>query len=305
MLSLVKRHLIARWNRTKLRFPIPSWSTLLTLYRYAQLIQVVRILRSRNGCPWDRKQTLEEFLPYLKEEAAEVYAAVKELEEGNADPFAHEMGDLLFVMTFIMVLCDEADLFSLSYPGQTLVEKMVRRHPHVFDVASKNLDAIREQWQRIKAEERQDKPAPATVFAKLKPSLSALSEAQNIGKLVAKLGFDWPHLDQVWDKVVEEVEELRQELSAHLSSNSNGVHDAGVQDRQQQELGDLLFALTNLARHLAIDAEQALRDASAKFRRRFRYIEKQLSKRNQTFQDTSLDEMEAIWQDAKVHLQDT
>lgn len=304
MLSKFKRQMVARWNLTKVRFPTLSWSTLLTLYRYAQLIQVVRVLRGRHGCPWDRKQTLEDFLPYLKEEAAEVYAAVRELEEGNPEPFAHEMGDLLFVMTFITILCDEASLFDMAKPAQSLVEKMIRRHPHVFDIASNDPEAIRKEWQRIKAEEKRGKPEPKTIFAKLKPSLSALSEAQNIGKLVAKFGFDWPTIEQVWDKVCEEVEELRHELSEH-SKASNGIDGSEIRERQKQELGDLLFALTNLARHLAIDAEQALRDASAKFRRRFRYIEQQLARRNQRLQDTPLNEMEAIWQEAKQHLQDT
>ncbi len=297
MLTRLKRKATALWNLTRLRFPAPSWSMLCTLYQHAQMIQVVRILRSRHGCPWDRKQTFDSFLPYLKEEAAEVYEAARHIEERGYDSFAHEMGDLLFVMTFLIEICEEAGAFVKSLPASSLVEKMVRRHPHVFSDAPNDTKSIKETWQVIKKQEREQSPRPLSIIEKVKPSLSALKEAQNIGKLVATVGFEWPSLKEVWDKVREEVDELGVELQQQMERK--GKADPPLQKRQKEELGDLFFSLTNLARHLKIDSEQALRDASEKFRRRFRYIETSLQQEARSLEQASLEEMEELWQQAK------
>lgn len=315
-LSRLKRRAFALLNHVQLRLPVFSWSTLCSAYRYAQLVQTVRILRSRRGCPWDQKQTFADMLPYLQEEVAEVYQAVRQMEQGDPVSFAQETGDLLFVVTFLVVLCEEAGLFALSLPTRSLVEKMVRRHPHVFSDAPNDLESIRIQWQQIKQQEQQAKskhPSSTmpSIFDKLKPSLSILSEAQQIGETVARVGFDWPDVQEVWNKVCEEMEELRIELSPRPgftpseAPNSRNTQlavsdDTDRRTRQQQELGDLLFTLTNLARHLSIDSAQALRDACDKFKRRFHYIEQQLHQRQQTIESSSLETLEELWKQAKA-----
>lgn len=290
MLRTLKRKAVALLNRTRLRVPKLSWSMLVSLYRYAQLVEVVRVLRSRHGCPWDQKQTLQDMLPYLKEEAAEIYDAARYIQEGDHEPFAREIGDLLFVLTFLIEICHEVGAFVRSLPAQSLVEKLVRRHPHVFSDAPNDQQSIRETWQQIKQQERSESFRPRSILERAKPSLSALREAQNVGKAVASVGFDWPTLEQVWSKVCEEVEELRDEFFSE---------EKGQKERQSQELGDLLFALTNLARHLQLDSETSLREATEKFRRRFSFVETTIHQQNRALEQTSLQEMEELWQEAK------
>lgn len=319
---LVPRTLLARLqlrakallNHIELRLPWFSWSNLSAAYRYMQLVQTVRILRGRRGCPWDQKQTFADILPYLQEEVAEVYTAVKNIELGDPESFAHETGDLLFVVTFLVILCEEAGLFALSFPARTLVEKMIRRHPHVFSDAPNDTDSIRSQWKQIKQQELQQKQQKrpslfrpfASVFDQLKPSMSPLTEAQQIGELVGRVGFDWPDTQSVWKKVVEEIDELHTEISlpptpsAHISPPPSSPQQEEIHARQHEELGDLLFTLANLARHLNVDSTQSLRDACDKFRRRFQYMELQLHERHTSLESTPAESLEKLWQQAKA-----
>ncbi|WP_267904641.1 nucleoside triphosphate pyrophosphohydrolase [Algimonas arctica] len=237
----------------------------LPVERYARLKALMDRLRA--DCPWDREQTFETIAPYTIEEAYEVKDAIDRNDMGE---LKSELGDLLFQVLFHAKLASEVGAFDLDDVVDTLVDKMVRRHPHVFDGAEKF------DWDELKAQERSGRTLDGVALA-----LPALMRAQKLQKRAAKVGFDWPDHEGAFDKIVEEAAELKDAQPEH----------------RHEEAGDLIFSTVNLVRKLGLDAEAALRDANAKFNRRFDAVE---DRAGRSLKGLNLDEMEAHWQAVKT-----
>ena len=257
-----------------------------------RLLDVMTRLRDReNGCPWDVEQTFATIAPYTIEEAYEVAEAIAEEDWAS---LKDELGDLLFQVVFYAEMAREAELFEFDDVAAGVADKMVRRHPHVFaDARVDSAAAQTREWEQHKAAERSAKAAaeerPSGILDGVTRGLPALSRAAKLQSRAARVGFDWPEAAQVLDKIGEEIAELRAEL------------DSGAPpERLADELGDLLFACVNLARHTQVDAETALRGANAKFERRFRRIEALLAERGRVPAGTTLEEMDALWDRAKA-----
>ena len=257
-----------------------------------RLLQVMARLRDpEGGCPWDLEQDFATIAPYTIEEAYEVADAIA---RGDLEHLRDELGDLLLQVVYHAQMAKEAGLFDFDQVAATIADKMIRRHPHVFGSAA--LDGARAQsraWEAVKAGERARKAGAAQrdhgVLDDVPLALPALLRAAKLQRRAARIGFDWPEATQVLDKLDEEIAELRTELRSQTNH-----------DRLSDEIGDLLFAVVNLARHLEVDGETALRQANAKFERRFRAIEDALRARGRRLEDASLEEMEALWQQAKT-----
>jgi tetrapyrrole methylase family protein/MazG family protein len=244
-------------------------------------------LRSPTGCPWDREQTPDTLKPYLIEETYEVLEA---LEAKDLHAFKEELGDLLLQIVFHAQLMSEAGVFTIDDVAKAIADKLVRRHPHVFgDVKVKDADEVVQNWVKIKAQEKAGK-SDRSILAGVPHGAPALIQAQRLGEKVARVGFDWTSAPDVLKKVEEETHEL----AATLPTQDTAL--------QEHELGDLLFALTSLARHLKLDAETALRKAGKRFSDRFRYIETQLVENGEDIHHTSLARLEELWQEAKQTL---
>jgi MazG family protein len=258
----------------------------------ARLLAVMARLRDPvGGCPWDLEQTFRTIAPYTIEEAYEVADAA---ERGDPQGLREELGDLLLQVVFHARMAEEAGLFDFAAVATGIADKMTRRHPHVFaDVRIASAAAQTLAWEAHKAAERAAKaPAdgrPASVLDHVTLALPALSRAQTVQRRAARVGFDWPEVAPVLAKVAEEVAELRHEIAAGAAA-----------ERLEDELGDLLFAVANLARHLDLDAEAALRRGTGKFERRFRAVEAALIAAGRATGDATLEEMEAAWQSVKA-----
>ncbi|MGB1197690.1 MAG: nucleoside triphosphate pyrophosphohydrolase [Thalassotalea sp.] len=243
------------------------------------------------GCPWDLKQTFETVVPHTIEEAYEVAEAVAQaVEQQDFSELEKELGDLLFQVIFYSQLGQEQQCFDFDSVVAAICEKLIRRHPHVFGDKSLLTDAaIKANWENEKAKERQhkNKSEDISILADIPKNLPALSQAAKIQKRCAHVGFDWDNIDDVFAKVVEEVEEVKEEL--HQSP-----------ERLAEELGDLMFAVVNLSRHAKQDPEQLLRQANQKFTQRFHNVEQQVSASNQSFEQHDLEQLEAYWQQAKL-----
>ncbi|HYM17363.1 MAG TPA: nucleoside triphosphate pyrophosphohydrolase [Micropepsaceae bacterium] len=253
----------------------------------AELLAIMRRLRDKDGgCPWDLEQSFATIAPYTIEEAYEVASAIE------AQDYAHlkdELGDLLLQVVFHAQMASEEGRFDFTEVVRAICEKMIRRHPHVFgDGSARTPSAVTERWEEIKRAEREAKPAkPQGLLDDVPRALPALMRAVKLQNRAAQVGFDWPSAVTVTDKIAEESRELAE---AHASGKSAKV---------AEEFGDLLFAMANLSRHLKVDPEEALRVANAKFVRRFKAIESSLQAQGRTLEDASLEEMEALWQEAK------
>ncbi|MBF0627905.1 MAG: nucleoside triphosphate pyrophosphohydrolase [Magnetococcales bacterium] len=248
------------------------------------LEQLMARLRGPNGCPWDREQTPASLLPYTIEEAYEVVEAV---ETGNTHAWKDELGDLLFHVVFHSRIAEEQGHFGLSDVIAGIVEKMTRRHPHVFDPNGTPLDQpaeVKERWEVIKRNEKPRKEGIPSVFDDLNSRLPALLWAAKVQRKMSQVGFDWQGPEGVLEKVHEELEELK---------------SAPTPDNREEELGDLLLTLVNLASHYQINPELALRRATRKAQERFRTMEQRLHAQNRTPADATLDELEALWQESK------
>jgi MazG family protein len=252
-----------------------------------RLLAIMARLRDpESGCPWDIDQTFATIAPYTIEEAYEVAEAI---EEDDMAGLRDELGDLLLQVVFHARMAEEARQFDFSDVARAIADKMVRRHPHVFaeaefrDVAEQKVD-----WERHKAAERAAK-GQASALDGITRGLPALSRSLKLQNRAARVGFDWPEVLQVFLKIDEELTELKKEIA-----------DGQEPERLQDELGDLLFAVVNLARHLEVDPESALRHTNAKFERRFRQLEAAITAEGKRLEETSLDEMEAGWQAAKA-----
>jgi len=254
---------------------------------FAEFVRIMERLRGPDGCPWDRQQTHESIKPYLIEEAYEVAEAI---EDNNPEELQAELGDLLLQIVFHAEMARAAGLFTIDDVVRGISDKMIRRHPHVFGtVEVKNSEEVLRNWARIKAEERQEDPNRSTV-AGVPRALPALLRSHRLSEKASGVGFDWERVSQVMDKVREEFAELEAALQL------------GERDAVEAELGDLLFALTSLARHLGMHAEDALHRANDRFIRRFRYIEQRLAEQQRDVHDASAEEMNALWEEAKHNL---
>ena len=252
-----------------------------------RLLEIMRRLRDpETGCPWDIEQDFATIAPYTIEEAYEVADAI---EREAWDELKGELGDLLFQSVFHAQMAEEKGLFSFQEVADTMSDKMVARHPHVFGDQSREKSAEQQtqDWETIKAAERAAK-ARGGVLDDVAIGLPALMRAEKLQKRAARVGFDWPHIGQVVDKIAEEARELAE------------ARDRLPQEKIAEEMGDLLFVMANLARHLKVDPETALRNANAKFVRRFHFIERELEARGKRPHESDLEEMDALWNAAKT-----
>ena len=253
-----------------------------------QLLEIMASLRHpETGCPWDIKQTFETIVPYTLEEAYEVADSI---ERGQMDELKDELGDLMFQVVFYSQLAKEQKLFEFDDVIKAINNKLVRRHPHVFAGEQyENEKTLNEAWEKSKALERDEKAETkqASILEGVAKALPALKRSQKLQKRAAREGFDWPTIEPVFEKIEEEIQEVKQAMQE--------------KDRQAvfEEVGDLLFACVNLARHLKVDAEESLRYGNSKFEKRFSYIEEKLSSEAKTFQQCDLEELESYWQEAK------
>jgi ATP diphosphatase len=263
-----------------------------------RLLDIMARLRDPdNGCPWDLEQSFATIAPHTLEEAFEVVEAI---EAGDLVALKDELGDLLFQIVFYAQMAGEQNAFDFAAVADAICDKMIRRHPHVFgDVEIKDAAAQTRAWEEHKAAERKARAmlqagagtgagAGAGVLDGVSVALPALTRAVKLQKRAARVGFDWPHADQVLDKLAEEIGELRAEMG-----------DKPDLARVQDEMGDILFVVANLARKLEIDPESALRQGNRKFERRFRHIEQALNREGKSPAESSLDEMERLWVEAK------
>lgn len=260
---------------------------------FDELIEVMRRLRAPGGCPWDREQTHLSLAPYLLEEAYEAFDAIHEsVANGNYEPLKEELGDLLLQIVFHSEIAEERGDFTAAEIAADVTQKLIRRHPHVFgDAKMENAREVLENWDTLKANERlaSGKPQPAreSLLDDVPVHFPALLEALKLGKRAAKVGFDWEHADDVLEKAAEETEELQRAIKT------------GDAVKIEEEIGDLLFAIANLARHLEVEPETALKRTNRKFRQRFKYIEEKLQQAGRKPDEASPDEMERLWNESK------
>lgn len=260
---------------------MPTHST-TTGERFERLVGIMARLRAPGGCPWDREQNFDTIKPYLLEETYEVLDAIDRRDWRN---LAEELGDLMLQPVFFAQMASEDKRFRIDDSLDAIIEKLIRRHPHVFaDGSAETAGDVKLRWDEIKDEEKKSRGERLTGRLESVPrSLPALVEAQQISSKAAAVGFDWENTGQVLDKLEEELGELE------------GARANGTPEAVEGELGDVLFVIVNLARFLKVDPEQALRKSNAKFRRRFRHVEQ-----NAQLPGATIEQMEALWQEAKA-----
>lgn len=278
----------------KIVAPTPVQGTPATSGQLEDLLALMARLRA--DCPWDKKQTNHSLIPYAIEEAYELGEAVQSEDD---EDIKGELGDVLLQVVFHCQMYAEQGRFDMSDVITTLQEKLVRRHPHVFEAETLKDDAaVKERWDEIKAEENQAREArgkPPRRLDAIKAG-SALMQAQDVQKQASKLGFDWDGISGAFDKLDEEIDELK----AELTNKSKAEIKANIRDIEK-ELGDCMFALVNVARKLNLDAETATLTCVHKFKSRFGYIEEQLAAVGKRFEESDITEMDALWDAAKRH----
>ena len=248
------------------------------------LVEIMRKLRGPGGCPWDAEQTHESLTRYLLEETYEVIEAI---DSRSADHIKEELGDLLLQPIFHAAIAEEAGSFTIKDVIDTLSEKLIRRHPHVFgDAKISDSNAQIENWEKIKKQEKIEERTSA--LSGVPPHLPSLLKATKITEKAARVGFDWEHIDQVVAKVMEELHEFEE---AMISRDN---------EHMEAELGDLLFAIVNLGRFLSINPEEALRKTINRFQKRFQHVEDSLRSRGLIMNEASLQEMDQLWEEAKT-----
>jgi MazG family protein len=253
--------------------------------KFQKLVETMARLRAPGGCPWDREQTFDSIKPYTLEETYEVLDAIDRREYGE---LAEELGDFMLQAVFYAQMASEEKLFDIGDALDAINSKLIRRHPHVFgEQSAETAGDVKRIWGEVKAAEKKDKGNSDGLLAGVPRALPALVEAQQISSRAAGAGFDWENPEQVLDKLHEELAEFAE--ARRLASH----------DELENEMGDLLFVLVNLARFVKVDPEQALRRTNAKFRKRFAYIEGRLAERGRKLEDSNIAEMEALWQEAK------
>ncbi|QDU53051.1 nucleoside triphosphate pyrophosphohydrolase [Gimesia panareensis] len=272
---------------------------------FEKLCDVIARLRSPEGCPWDRAQTLETIKPYTLEETYELLEAI---DSGNDQHIIEELGDLLLQIVLDSQIAADEGRFDLTHVVDRLTRKMIERHPHVFgDVNAETPDEVRRNWDQIKDQEKQRR----SIFDGLPEALPALARAARVAEKAAKVGYDFPHRDMLFDKLREEIQELADELfhdgqlpETQATVEAEVVADEALTDpelhaRVEGELGDILFVVANIARRWKINPEEALRKSNRKFQQRVQKIEQALEAEGRSIQEASLQEMEAIYQAVK------
>ena len=266
----------------------------MTGAKFERLVQIMATLRGPAGCPWDKQQDFNSLKPMLVEETYEVLEAI---DNSDFDGLSEELGDLLLHIVFHAHLAKEINKFDIDVVIDKICDKLVRRHPHVFgsETASSPEEVIK-NWEAIKAQEKAEKlqsrtPEQRSLLEGIPSKLPAIHEAHQISARAARVGFDWPDIEGVFAKLEEEIGELREAISAPQESR---------QSRLEDEIGDLLFVMVNIARVLKIDSESALKRANRKFKARFQHMEAALAKTGKSVDAASLAEMEALWQRAKT-----
>jgi MazG family protein len=264
--------------------------------KFERLVEIMRTLRAPDGCPWDREQTPASLRPFVLEETYEVLEAI---ESGSPAQLREELGDFLFEAVFLAQMSEEAGDFSIGDAIDAICNKLVRRHPHVFQRTETDTplssNQVVEKWEALKAREREAAGLPPrkqkTTLGGVPKTLPALLRAYEISSRAAAVGFDWAKADDVLDKIEEEVAEVRQEVESGAT---------GHLSRAEDEMGDLLFAISNLSRKLGVEPEAALRRANEKFTARFDAMERALSARGSSLSEATLEEMEAEWRRVKT-----
>jgi tetrapyrrole methylase family protein/MazG family protein len=253
---------------------------------FGELVQIMARLRGKNGCPWDRQQTHESIKPYFVEETYEVLEAI---DDGDAGKLCEELGDVLLQVVFHARMAEEVSLFNIADVVRAISEKLIRRHPHVFgNVQADTAQEVLFNWEQIKKTERVSAKGHASLLDGVPRELPALLRAHRLQEKASRVGFDWKEAREVFRKVEEELGELRAAMECEQP------------DRMEAELGDLLFSLVNLGRFIAVNPEEALRKTIARFIARFQYIEEELVRRGQTPGQVTLEEMDALWAEAKA-----
>jgi MazG family protein len=287
--------------------------------RFERAVSIMARLRAPGGCPWDREQTFDTIKPYTLEETYEVLEAI---DARDWDELTGELGDLLLQVLFYAEIAAEEKHFTIDDVLERLSSKLIDRHPHVFgEVKADTPGEVLRNWQALKAEEKKKRQQesrnapelghPDSVLHGVTSKMPALMEAHKISSRVAHVGFDWPNIEGLFEKLHEETEELRHNLkeypepgpqpqSAQAVASVRGVKiPEELRARLEDEVGDLFFVLVNIARYLSLDPESALRKTNRKFRRRFEYLEGKLREQGRKPSDASLGEMEALWQESK------
>ena len=269
--------------------------------RFQHLVEIMRTLRSEQGCAWDRQQTIKTLRPFVLQETYELLDA---LDRGDYRSLEQELGDFLFEAVFLAQICAEEGRFTIADSIQSIADKLIRRHPHIFDengnpavatAGSETLSLtpkeVKQQWEEIKSKERQDAgEGDKTLLSGVPRSMPSLLRAFELSTRAAQVGFDWKTQGDVIDKVEEEIKELREAVAA----------GGGTSPHAEEEFGDLLFALVNVARKLGIEPEAALRVANDKFQRRFDDVERQVYASGKQFREVDLQQLEVHWQKAKA-----
>jgi MazG family protein len=288
--------------------------------RFERAVEIMERLRAPGGCPWDREQTFDSIKPYTLEETYEVLEAI---DNRDWNELPGELGDLLLQVLFYSEMAKEQGTFSIDDVLDRLSNKLVNRHPHVFGDTKADTSAdVKRNWEALKTEERRQrlgekteaegarKKAPASILAAISSSMPSLLEAHKLSSRAAQVGFDWPNMEGLFDKLSEETAELREHLREFPSPGprpeGRGVAGSGRQSvpeellvRLEEEVGDLFFVLVNIARYLGLDPESALRKTNRKFRRRFQWMERRLHENGTAPERASMDELESLWQKAK------
>ncbi len=288
--------------------------------RFERAVQIMARLRAPGGCPWDREQTFDSIKPFTLEETYEVLEAI---DNRDWDELEGELGDLLLQVLFYAEMSQEEGRFSIDDVLDRLSNKLVDRHPHVFgDVKAETSGDVLRNWEAIKAEEKKKRREAGggkkakqeedkqSVLAGVSSGVPALLEAFKLSSRAAHVGFEWPEIGGLFDKLHEETEELRQELQAYPApgprppqrgvAGASGLHiPEQLRARLEDEVGDLLFVLVNVARYLSLDPESALRKTNRKFRRRFQWMEARMRERGKKLPEATLEEMELLWQESK------
>jgi nucleoside triphosphate diphosphatase len=254
---------------------------------FQQLVDIMRRLRGPGGCPWDREQTIQSLRGFVLEETYEVLDAI---DRDDHDALRGEIGDLLFEGVFLAQIESDAGRFTVADSLQAIVDKLIRRHPHVFGTAAgvDSAGKVVEQWEQIKAREQKDAGHKRALLSGVPKAMPSLLRAHEIGTRVAAVGFDWAQSEDVVAKIEEEVAELREAVEQHEG-----------RERAEEEMGDLLFSIANLARKLGIEPESALRKANEKFSARFGALEARFEQQGRSVHDATLKEMEEVWGQVK------
>jgi len=263
---------------------------------FERAVSIMARLRGPGGCPWDREQTFDSIKPYTVEETYEVLEAI---DNRDWDELPSELGDLLLQVLFYSQMANEQEKFSIDDVLDRLADKLINRHPHVFgDVKAETSSDVLSNWEAIKRKEKEHQGSPdqhsQSVLAGVSSAMPALLEAHKLGARASKVGFDWPDINGLFEKLEEEVQELQRELEDVPESKSKAAPG-----NIEEEVGDLFFVLVNLARHLAVDPESALKKTNRKFRRRFQWMEHQLSLSGRDPKGAPMEELESLWQQAK------